>query len=122
MGLVQAVSLLRGTSLLNNFYNTATNDPDITDANRTNVYVSGFYMDVNLVSSNQWWSVYTYATNHSYNFVNASLAKAANHPVQTVDWFDCVKWSNARSQQAGLMPVYYTDAGFTQVFTNGDLG
>ena len=40
----------------------------------------------------------------------------------TVDWFDCVKWCNARSQQAGLTPAYYTDAGFMQVFTNGDNG
>ena len=29
-------------------------DNDITDAKPTNVYVSAFYMDVNLVSSNQW--------------------------------------------------------------------
>jgi formylglycine-generating enzyme required for sulfatase activity len=35
-----------------------------------------------------------------------------------VNWFDVVKWSNARSQQAGLTPVYYTDAGLTQVYTN----
>ena len=47
-------------------------------------------------------------------------SKAANHPVQTVDWYDVVKWSNARSQQAGLTPVYYTDAGLTQVYTNGE--
>ena len=32
--------------------------------------------------------------------------------METVDWYDCVKWCNARSQQAGLAPVYYTDAGF----------
>jgi sulfatase modifying factor 1 len=43
-----------------------------------------------------------------------------NQPVQTVNWHDCVKWSNARSQQAGLTPVYYTDAGLTQIYTNGD--
>ena len=42
--------------------------------------------------------------------------------MQTVDWYDAVKWSNARSQQAGLTPVYYTDAGLTQVYTNGDDG
>jgi formylglycine-generating enzyme required for sulfatase activity len=41
--------------------------------------------------------------------------------VQTVDWYDSVKWSNARSQQAGLTPVYYTDAGLTQVYTNGEV-
>ena len=34
-----------------------------TDAIPTNVYVSAFYMDTNLVSSNQWQSVYNWATN-----------------------------------------------------------
>jgi formylglycine-generating enzyme required for sulfatase activity len=121
MVLIPAGSFTMGNYL---FFNTATNDPDITDANPTNVYVSAFYMDTNLVSYGQWTNVYAYATSHGYNFVDAGAGKnsAANQPVQRVDWFDCVKWSNARSQQAGLTPVYYTDAGFTQVFTNGDNG
>ena len=89
------------------------------DAIPTNVTVSAFYMDKNLVSYSQWQSIYSWATNHGYGFVNAGSGKAANHPVQTVDWYDVVKWSNARSQQAGLTPVYYTDAGLTQVYTNG---
>jgi formylglycine-generating enzyme len=88
----------------------------------TNVYVSSFYMDVNLVSYSQWQTAYNWATTKGYVFDNAGSGKAANHPVQTVNWYDCAKWSNARSQQAGLTPVYYTDAGFTQVFTNGDYG
>jgi formylglycine-generating enzyme required for sulfatase activity len=79
-------------------------------------------MDTYLVTLSQWRRVYSYATSHGYSIVNAGAGKAANHPVQTVDWWDTVKWSNARSQQAGLTPVYYTDAGFTQVFTNGDIG
>jgi formylglycine-generating enzyme required for sulfatase activity len=86
------------------------------------VTVSVFYMDVNLVSYSQWQSVYYWATSHGYGFVNAGSGKAANHPVQTVDWYDCVKWCNARSQQAAKTPVYYTDAGLTQVYTNGDNG
>jgi formylglycine-generating enzyme required for sulfatase activity len=87
----------------------------------TNVYVSAFYMDVNLVSSNQWAAVYAYAASHGYSFdFPGAEAKAANHPVESVDWYDCVKWCNARSQQAGLVPVYYTDAGLTQVYTNGN--
>jgi ankyrin repeat protein/formylglycine-generating enzyme required for sulfatase activity len=85
------------------------------------VYVSAFYMDVNLVSLNQWQLVYNWATNHGFGFVHAGAGKAANHPVQRVDWYDTVKWSNARSQQAGLTPVYYTDAGLTQVYTNGEV-
>src|SRR5208337_1325175 len=68
----------------------------------------------------QWRSVYTWATNHGYSFDNPGAGKAANHPVQMVNWYDTVKWCNARSQQAGLTPVYYTDAGMTQVYTNGD--
>ncbi len=121
MVLIPAGSFTMGNYL---FYNSATNDPDISDANPTNIYVSAFYMDVNLVSYGQWTSVYAYATNHGYNFAHAGAGKnsATNQPVQTVDWFDCVKWCNARSQQAGLTPVYYTDAGYAQVFTNGDNG
>ena len=94
---------------------------DENDAIPTNVYVSAFYMDTNLVSLSQWQGVYSYATSHGYSFANAGAGKAATHPVQTVDWFDCVKWSNARSQQAGLTPVYYTDAAMTQVYTNGEM-
>ncbi|MGO8927707.1 MAG: formylglycine-generating enzyme family protein [Limisphaerales bacterium] len=93
-----------------------------TDAIPATVYVSAFYMDTNLVSLSQWQGVYTYATNHGYTFVNAGSDKAANYPVELVDWYDCVKWCNARSAQARLTPVYYTDAGFTQIFTNGDEG
>jgi formylglycine-generating enzyme required for sulfatase activity len=91
-----------------------------SDAIPTNVTVSAFYMDTNLVSYSQWQTVYTYATSHGYGFVNAGSGKATNHPVQTVDWYDAVKWCNARSQQAGLTPVYYTDAGLTQIYTNGE--
>jgi uncharacterized repeat protein (TIGR03803 family) len=89
-----------------------------SDAIPTNVYVSAFYMDVNLVSYSQWQSVYNWATNHGYSFVNAGTDKAANYPVETVDWYDAVKWCNARSQSAGLTPVYYADTNLTQVYTN----
>jgi formylglycine-generating enzyme required for sulfatase activity len=92
---------------------------DGIDAPPTNVDVSAFYMDVNLVSLSQWQEVYSYATSHGYSFANAGTDKAANTPVETVDWYDCVKWCNARSQQEGLTPIYYADAELTQVYTNG---
>ena len=91
------------------------------DAIPVSVTVSAFYMDTNLVQLSQWQLVYSYATSHGYGFDNAGSGKAANHPLQTVDWYDCVKWSNARSQQEGLTPVYYTDAGLAQVYTTGDV-
>jgi len=85
------------------------------------VNVAAFYMDTNLVSYSQWQTVYNWATNNGYGFDHPGAGKATNHPVQTVNWYDAVKWSNARSQQAGLTPVYYTDMGLTEVYTNGDV-
>jgi formylglycine-generating enzyme required for sulfatase activity len=90
------------------------------DAAPTNVTVSAFYMDVNLVSLSQWQSVYNWATNNGYGFVNAGAGKAGNQPVQTIDWYDAVKWCNARSQQEGLTPAYYANTNLTQVYTNGE--
>jgi formylglycine-generating enzyme len=100
---------------------------DVTDTNLygdaapTNVTVSAFYMDANLVTYAQWQAVTSWATNHGYGFDLPGAGKAANHPAQAVNWYDCVKWSNARSQQAGLMPVYYTNSAFTGVYANGEV-
>ncbi|MEI6505945.1 MAG: SUMF1/EgtB/PvdO family nonheme iron enzyme [Planctomycetota bacterium] len=95
-------------------------DTDIADANPINVSVSAFYMDVHEVTWSRWQSVYFWATSHGYDFVNAGSGKGANHPVQTVNWFDCVKWCNARSELAGKPPVYYTDPGLTAVYRTGE--
>jgi formylglycine-generating enzyme required for sulfatase activity len=91
-----------------------------TDAVPVSVTTAGFYMDLNLVSYSQWQSVYSWAISHGFS-LNTGAGKAANHPVQSVDWYDCVKWCNARSKQAGLTPMYYTNATFTAVYTNGEV-
>src|ERR1039457_230891 len=110
MALIPAGSFTMGDSL--------DGESDATPT--VSVTVSAFYMDVNLVSYSQWQTVYNWATSHGYSFDNPGLGEAANHPVQSVNWYDVVKWNNARSQQAGLTPVYYTDAGLTQVYISGD--
>ena len=95
-------------------------DSDISDAAPVNVTVSAFYMDANLVTLAQWQSIYYWATSNGYTFDDAGGGDGARNPVYNVNWWDCVKWCNARSQQAGLTPVYYTDAGFTTVYQTGD--
>jgi sulfatase modifying factor 1 len=112
MALVASGSFLMGDTL--------DGEPD---AAPTNVMLSAFFMDMNLVSLTQWQSVYAYATGHGYTFTNSGTGKVAppNNPVQTVDWYDVVKWCNARSQQEGLTPLYYTDPGLTHVYTNGEV-
>jgi formylglycine-generating enzyme required for sulfatase activity len=62
-----------------------------------------------------------YADSHGYAFAHAGSLKAVTHPVHTVNWFDAVKWCNARSQMEGLTPVYYTDAGYTSVYKTGEV-
>ena len=97
-------------------------DTDIFDATNVTATISAFYLDTDNVTLSLWQSVYFWATNHGYGFAYPGAAEAANHPVEAVDWYDCVKWCNARSQKAGLPPVYYTDAALTKVYTNLEAG
>lgn len=84
------------------------------------VTVSACYLDQFEVTKALWDDVKTYATANGYIFGNAGSGQGAFHPVHSVDWYDVVKWCNARSQQEGLTPVYYTDAGFTTVYKSGE--
>ncbi|MCX6915867.1 MAG: SUMF1/EgtB/PvdO family nonheme iron enzyme [Verrucomicrobia bacterium] len=86
------------------------------------VYVSAFYMDVNLVSYSQWLTVYNWAITHGYSFDYAGSGKASTHPVQSIDWYDCVKWCNARSEKEGKAPAYYMDAGLSVRYRSGQVG
>ena len=81
--------------------------------------VSAFYLGTQPVTKALWDEVYGWATNHGYGFDNASSGKAATHPVQAVNWYDAVKWCNARSEKEGRSPAYYTNAAHTAVYRTG---
>jgi formylglycine-generating enzyme required for sulfatase activity len=83
--------------------------------------VSAFYMDVNLVTLSQWRSVYFWAKDNGYTDLPAGSGKGANHPVQTVNWYAVVKWCNARSEQAGRTPAYYTNDAQTTIYKTGNV-
>jgi formylglycine-generating enzyme required for sulfatase activity len=85
------------------------------------VYVSAFYMDKYLVTKALWDTVYQWAISHGYSFDNSGSGKAANHPVEFIDWYDCVKWCNARSEQEGRVPAYYTDGGLSVRYRTGQV-
>jgi len=70
------------------------------------ITVDSFYMDSTEVTKAQWDEVYGWAINNGYIFDNSGLGKASNHPVQNVDWYDCVIWCNARSEMDGRTPCY----------------
>ncbi|MEI7940767.1 MAG: SUMF1/EgtB/PvdO family nonheme iron enzyme, partial [Verrucomicrobiota bacterium] len=81
--------------------------------------ISAFYLDQYEVTKALWDGVYNWATNHSYSFDYGAQGKATNHPAQSMTWYDAVKWCNARSEQQGRTPAYYTDAGQTLVYRTG---
>jgi formylglycine-generating enzyme len=83
------------------------------------VHVSTFYVDKYEVTKALWDEVRRWSATNGYSFNNPGSGKAANHPVQTVSWYDVVKWCNARSQKEGRTPAYYTDAELIQVYKTG---
>ncbi len=109
MALIPAGSFTMGDSL----------DGDSSSLPLHSVYVSAFYLDKYLVTKSLWVEVYNWAITNGYSFDYAGSGKASTHPVQTVDWYDCVKWCNARSEKEGRVPAYYTDAAQTTVYRTG---
>jgi formylglycine-generating enzyme required for sulfatase activity len=79
-----------------------------TDSNAppVNVIVSQFHMGKYKVTKAEWDEVRTWAISNGYTDLGAGAGKASNHPVQTVSWWDVVKWCNAKSQKEGLTPCY----------------
>jgi formylglycine-generating enzyme required for sulfatase activity len=70
------------------------------------VYISAFSMDTTEVTKAQWDEVKAWGATNGYTDLPAGGGKAANHPVQTVNWYAAVRWCNARSQKEGLTPCY----------------
>jgi len=82
------------------------------DAPPVNVYVSSFIIQQKETTKAEWGTVRTWAIANGYTDLGTAGGKAANHPIQTVTWWDVVKWCNARSEKEGLTPCY-TLAGVT---------
>jgi formylglycine-generating enzyme required for sulfatase activity len=58
------------------------------------------------VTWDEWQSVRTYALAHGYDLAGVGGGSAGNHPARDVNWYDSVKWCNAKSEMEGLTPVY----------------
>lgn len=93
----------------------------LLDAVIVNATISAFYMDATEVTKAQWDAVKTWGSTNGYTDLPAGAGKASDHPVQAVNWYDVVKWCNARSEQAGKIPVYYTDDAQTTIYRTGSV-
>lgn len=96
-------------------------DGEADELPRHTVYVSAFYMQATETTKTQWDDVRAWASTNGYYDLSPGGGKAASHPVQDVNWYDAVKWCNARSEKEGLTPCYYTDGAQTNVYRGGQL-
>lgn len=73
------------------------------------VALSSFRIGEAEVTQGQWQAVMGGA--NPSNFSGCSQC-----PVEQVSWYDAVVFCNRLSEMEGLTPVYYSDAGFTQIY------
>jgi formylglycine-generating enzyme required for sulfatase activity len=79
---------------------------DVGESPLRQVTVSAFYMAQHETTKALWDEVREWGVSRGYTDLPVGGGKASNHPVQEVNWFDIIKWCNARSEKDGLAPVY----------------
>lgn len=72
------------------------------------VQVKEFDLGRTEVSLGEWQRVKQWAESHGYDFANPGFAKRDDYPVTKVNWYDVLKWCNAKSEMEGLTPFYRT--------------
>lgn len=85
------------------------------------VQLSAFYLDKYEVTKALWDEVKIWAETNGYKLYMTGDGKGANHPVQNIEWYDAVKWCNARSEKEGRLPAYYLNAEQTTVYRSGEI-
>ena len=90
----------------------------ITNAGTVSVTLSAFHMATHQTTKALWDEVRTWGSNKGYTDMAVGLAKGANHPVHTVNWYDVVKWANAASERSGLTPCYKVNGAVLRTGTS----
>lgn len=91
-------------------------DPDFGAYSLT---VSSFYMGRTEVTWGTWRTVRDWAAANGYDIGGVGAGKADTHPVHSMNWYDAVKWCNARSQMEDRTPCYTVSGS---VYTTGQPG
>ena len=107
-------------------------DNSLTDEKpRHTIYISSFYMGKTEVTIARWNAVRDWALNNGYEFSENQKYpikgpswytghEPTDFPMNNVNWFDCVKWCNARSEFMGRKAVYYTDQSLVEIYRKGE--
>jgi len=87
------------------------------------VTLSSFNMDKYEVTHGLWTEVRNWGLTHGYLDLPVGLngykPVGPKNPATGVNWYDVVKWCNARSEKNGLTPVYYSTSSQNTVYRTG---
>jgi formylglycine-generating enzyme required for sulfatase activity len=67
--------------------------------------VASFEIGKFAVTMEEWQGVRSWAVANGFGF-EVGESGGPKHPVTMINWYDCVKWCNAKSLMEGLDPVY----------------
>ena len=94
--------------------------------------LSSYFIDVKEVHIWHWEKVSNWAVKNGYEFSDSiQLRKKGPYwytddselifPMNMVNWYDAIKWCNARSELEGRTPVYYTDSSYDSIYKKGEI-
>jgi len=96
------------------------------DPSAHEVILDEFRISETEVLFREWKEVRDWAVGAGYEFENTGNAESGDEPVVHVNWYDAVKWCNAKSEKAGAKPCYYMNEALeaANVYKKGqvDLG
>ena len=80
--------------------------------------VNSFRIGKTEITWGEWRQVRDWAVTNGYSDLsNIGTGGSDKHPVRLVNWYDAVKWCNAKTEKEGLKPVYYRNG---QVYRQGE--
>jgi len=82
--------------------------------------VEDFEIGVYAVTMEEWQGVRNWAVENGFE-LSEGAGGGPKHPVTCVNWYDCVKWCNAKSVMEGLEPVYGVK-GKEGYYSTGEFG
>lgn len=95
----------------------AAGNSKLEEAKISSLLIGQYSIEKSLVSKELWDRVRIWGIRHrKYQFTNNGFGTSTNSPVRKVNWYDAIKWCNARSEMEGLVPCYYTDYSKKKVF------
>jgi len=83
------------------------------------IYLRSYWIQQTEVTFAEWVRVRKWAIKNGYDFDFDGAGKADDHPVHSINWYDVVKWCNARSEMEQRLPAFYSDSTLQIVYRRG---